>query len=171
MKLSKSDFKKLALKAAAAGDDKKAGGVRVLDLCGRSTLADFVVLMTVESPPQLEAVEEEISLRLKREGSYCLHRDGARSKTWKVLDYGGVLVHVLDARAAEFYAIDSVYPEAKPVEWRGAPAVPAKKPAPPRAKKTPARAAPKAPAKKKPALRRPAKKKAAGKASVRAKKK
>lgn len=176
MKLSKNDYRKIAVKAAEAGDDKKAEGVRVLDLCGRSTLADFVVLMTVESAPQLEAVEEEISVRLKREGTYCLHRDGMRSKNWRVLDYGGVLVHVFDAKAAEFYSIEKVYSDARPVEWQAAPAAPAakrpapaKKPARKAAGKPAKRIAKKAPSK---AAKKPAKKavkktptKKAGKAS------
>ena len=117
MPLSKNDSKKIAIKAALSGDSKKASPVRVFDLCGRSSLADFVVLLTVESGPQLDAVEEEVQVRLKQDGAYCLYRDGMRSKNWKVLDYGGVLVHIFDGKAAEFYSIDKLYGDYKPVQW------------------------------------------------------
>ena len=117
MTISKNAFKKVALAAARAGDSKKAGPIRVYDLAGKSTLADYAVLMTVESAPQLDAVEEEVQVCLKRESTYCLHKDGMRSKNWKVLDYGGVLVHIFDQKAAEFYAMEKVYAGYKAVEW------------------------------------------------------
>lgn len=169
MTTSKNSFKKIAVTAARAGDSKKAAPVKVLDLAGKSPLADYAVLMQVESVPQLEAVEEEVVVKLKHEGIYCLHKDGMRSRNWKVLDYGGVLVHIYDPHAAGFYAIDKVYEGSKDVEWEETP-VPVKAPA---VKKAPAKkpAAKKAPAKRTPAKKAagkkaPAKKPAAKKAAV-----
>ena len=164
----KSSFKKLAIEAARAGDSKKADPVIVFDLAGKSPLADYAVLLGVESAPQLEAVEEEILVKLKQEGIYCLHKDGMRSKNWKVLDYGGTLIHIYDQKAAEFYALEKVYTGCKPVAWEEAPAAaPAPAPAPlaaPAPKKAPAK---KAPAAKKPAVKKakPAKKAAVKKAA------
>lgn len=145
--------------AALAGDSKKAHPVTIFDLAGKSPLADYAVLLVAESAPQLDAIEEEIQIKLKQDGVYCLHRDGMRSKNWKVLDYGGVLVHIYDGKAAEFYAIDKVYAGFKTVEWEEKPAPKAAAPAP---KKAPA----KKPAAKKPAAPKAstAKKAAAGKA-------
>ncbi|PIU19911.1 MAG: ribosome silencing factor [Elusimicrobia bacterium CG08_land_8_20_14_0_20_59_10] len=163
-----NNSKRTALTAARACDSKKASPVAVYDLKGISSLADYAVLAVVESPPQLEAVEEEVLARLKHDGFFCLYKDGARSKSWKVLDYGGVLVHVLDRTAAGFYEIDKLYQGARPVVWEEKPraAAPGKKK--PAAKKAPAKKAPakkKAvpkkvkPAKAKTAARKPAKKK------------
>lgn len=181
----KSSFKQIALAAARAGDSKKASPVTVFDLAGTSPLADYAVLMVVESAPQLDAVEEEVLVRLKQEGVYCLHKDGMRSRNWKVLDYGGTLVHVYDQKAAEFYAIDKIYDKCKQVPWEDKPAPApapeaetvkeAKKPAVKKpvkkaaAKKAPAKkaAAKKAPAKK----AKPAKKAAPGKAAKKTAKK
>lgn len=162
----KSSFKKIAVTAARLGDAKKAHPVLVYDLCGKSPLADYAVLLGVESAPQLEAVEEEVVVKLKHEGVYCLHKDGMRSKNWKVLDYGGTLVHIYDGKAAEFYAIDKVYGAYKPVEWQEPAPAPAparkaaaKKPAKKAEKKAPAKKAPaKKAAAKKPAKKAPAKK-------------
>jgi ribosome silencing factor RsfS/YbeB/iojap len=117
MTISKSSFKKIAVIAAQTGDSKKAHPVTIYDLAGKSPLAEYAVLLVVESAPQLDAVEEEIQIKLKQEGTYCLYRDGMNSKNWKVLDYGGVLVHIYDGKAAEFYAIDKVYEGFKTVEW------------------------------------------------------
>lgn len=161
MALSKNDSKKIAVAAARCGDDKHAEPIAVLDLCGRSTLTDFVVMMNVESVPQLEAVEEEIVRRLKHEGVYCLYRDGMRSRSWKVLDYGGVLVHILDPEAAARFSLAELYAGAKPVEWRPAPPPQEREAAP--AKKQAKKAAPKKAAPKKPAAKKAAPKAAAKK--------
>ncbi|MDD2805251.1 MAG: ribosome silencing factor [Elusimicrobiales bacterium] len=164
---SKSSFKAIALAAARAGDSKKASPVTVYDLAGTSPLADYAVLMVVESAPQLDAAEEEVLVRLKQEGVYCLHKDGMRSRNWKVLDYGGTLVHIYDQKAAEFYAIDKIYDKCKQVPWEDKPAAPAPKKAAvkkeakkPSAKKTPKKAASKKakPAKKAAPARKPVKK-------------
>lgn len=162
----KSSFKDIAILAARAGDSKKAHPVTVFDLAGTSPLADYAVLLVVESAPQLDAVEEEVSVKLKHEGYYCLHRDGTRSKNWKVLDYGGTLVHVYDGKAAEFYAIEKLYEKCKQVEWQERPAAapakaPEKKAEAPAAKPAPK----KAPAKKAVPAAKPAAKKSARKAA------
>jgi len=165
----KSSFKQVALAAARAGDDKKASPVTVFDLAGTSPLADYAVLLVVESAPQLDAVEEEVLVRLKQEGVYCLHKDGMRSKNWKVLDYGGTLVHIYDQKAAEFYAIDKIYDKCKQVPWEEnkpapAPAAEAvKEAAKPAVKKVAKKPAAKKAAAKKPAVKKPVVKKAAAK--------
>lgn len=184
MTYTKNDFKKIAIAAARAGDSKKAEPVSVYDLANTSPLADYAVLLVVESPPQLDAVEEEVLVRLKQDGVLCVHKDGMKSRNWKVLDYGGTLVHIYDGKASEFYAIDKIYANCKQVVWEDkteAPAVKAvsakkaavkapvkksaAKPAP--AKKAPAKAAAKkSPAKKAAAKKAPVKKAAVKKAPV-----
>jgi len=170
MTISKSNFKKIAVAAAFAGDSKKAEPVTIYDLAGKSPLADYAVLMVVESAPQLDAVEEEVQVRLKHEGIYCLHRDGMNSKNWKVLDYGGVLVHIYDGKAAEFYAIDKVYADYKTVEWEEKPEpkpeMKAERKPEPKPEPKPAAPAAKKAAEKKPAAKKPAVKKAVAKKPV-----
>lgn len=160
MTIPKSSFKKIAVAAAVAGDSKKAQPVVIFDLAGKSPLADYAVLLAAESAPQLDAIEEEVQIRLKQEGIYCLHRDGMQSKNWKVLDYGGVLVHIYDIKAAEFYAIDKVYEGFKTVEWEAKPEPRAETPAEKKANEE------KVPAKKTAAKKAATKKKTAKKTAV-----
>ena len=139
-------FKQLAIAAARLADSKKAEEVAVYDMDGRSALADFVVVATVDNPAQLDAVDEEITVNLKKEGLFALYRDGMRSKNWKVLDYGGIIVHLFERKAREFYSFDKVYTGYGEVKWAlaPAPAAPKKAPkaAPKKAKKPAAKAMP-----------------------------
>lgn len=114
----KSQFKKLAVLAAKAADSKKAKNISVLDLAGKSSLADLMIIASVESHPQMKAVEEEITKVLKTGGTRRLHADGAQSDTWRVLDYGGIIIHLFNSDTRDFYALDRLYYWALPVLWK-----------------------------------------------------
>lgn len=113
-------FKKLAIKAARAADDKKAGAITLLHVRPVSGVADYVLIVSVDSRPQLEAVEDNVKKILKDDGVLALHRDGRLSDRWRVLDYGGLLVHVMHPETRDFYRIESVFAGAKTVKWEPA---------------------------------------------------
>ncbi|MFA5161728.1 MAG: ribosome silencing factor [Elusimicrobiales bacterium] len=117
-----AQFKRLADEAAKIADDKKAEDIKVLKMGEMSPLADYVVIASCDSAPQLEAVEHEISKKFKERGIFRLHGDGADSEAWRVLDYGGVLVHLMTPQAREFYALEKIYSFAAPARKRKAPA-------------------------------------------------
>lgn len=110
-------FKKLAVKAARAADDKKADDITLLHVRPVSGVADYVLIASISSRPQLEAVEDHVKKELKDEGHLALHRDGRLSDRWRVLDYGGLLVHVMHPETRDFYRIESVFSGAKKVAW------------------------------------------------------
>ena len=136
--------KEIVCLAARYADDKKAEQIKVIDLGGLSSLCDYIVIATVTSKPHLEAVEEEISTKLKQEGIYKINRDGVESNVWRVSDYGSFLVHLMTPEAREFYALDKIFSFGKEIDF----ALP--KPKKAAAKKTvkKATASKKAPAKK-----------------------
>ncbi|MFH1619105.1 MAG: ribosome silencing factor [bacterium] len=120
MPMTKNISKKAALLAAKAADSKKAGEITVYDISGRSGLADFMVISSVDSPPQMAAVCDETERLIKTQfGRHPLHRDGADSKTWTALDYGGLMVHVFETSFRSFYALDRLYHWAPKVKWEG----------------------------------------------------
>ncbi len=101
--------KQLVCLAARLADEKKAENIKVIDLKGLSSLCDFVLIMTATSKPHLEAVEEEISKKLKEINVYKTNRDGADSLQWRVSDYGSFLVHIMTQEARDFYALDKIF--------------------------------------------------------------
>lgn len=121
------DTKKIVCTAAKLADEKKAEDIRVIDLCGLSSLCDFILIATATSKPHLEAIEEEISKKLKEDGFYKLNRDGGDSHQWRVSDYGGFLVHIMTQDAREFYALDKIFSFGKEVDFKKALKAPAKK--------------------------------------------
>lgn len=112
-----SPFKFVAVAAARAADDKKGEEIALLNVRSISGVADFILLVTVTSPAHLEAVEAEITDFLERAGVELRHRDGSRSGLWRVLDYGGLLVHLMHAEARHFYGLDKLYHDAPKHRW------------------------------------------------------
>ena len=143
------NIKELVCFAARLADDKKAENIKVIDLCGLSSLCDYVLIATANSKPHLDAVEEEISKKLKEQGYYKLNRDGGDSNLWRVSDYGGFLAHVMTQEARDFYALEKIFSFGKEIDFR--------KPV----KKAVRKTAKKAPAKKKAATKKTVKKTAA----------
>ena len=105
--------KELVCLAARLADEKKAENIKLIDLGGLSSLCDFVLIMTATSKPHLEAVEEEISKKLKELGYYKSNRDGADSLQWRVSDYGGLILHLMTEEARAYYALDKMFGFAK----------------------------------------------------------
>ena len=101
--------KQLVCFAARVADEKKAENIKVIDLKGLSSLCDYVLIMTVTSKPHLEAVEEEMSKKLKELGYYKTNRDGAESLQWRESDYGSFLAHIMTQEARDFYALDKIF--------------------------------------------------------------
>ena len=110
--------KELVCLAARLADDKKAENIKVIDLCGLSSLCDYVLIATANSKPHLDAVEEEISKKLKEQGYYKLNRDGGESNLWRVSDYGGFLAHIMTQEARDFYALEKIFSFGKEVDFR-----------------------------------------------------
>ena len=111
------NIKELVCFAARLADEKKAENVRVIDLGGMSSLCDYILIATATSRPHLEAVEEEISKKLKEQGFYKTNRDGAGSFQWRVSDYGAFLVHLMTQEARDFYMLDKIFDFGKDIPF------------------------------------------------------
>lgn len=97
-----------------AAQNKKAGGVTVLDLDGLGAFTQYFVICTGYSTPQIQAIlneiEEVLYKELKRTPD---HREGHRSAEWALLDFGSFIVHVFGEQARHYYDLERL--------WRAAP--------------------------------------------------
>lgn len=112
-------FKELAAALARAADGKKGEAVTLLNVEKTSPVCDYLLLVTVISRPHLEALEWELERTAKTFGMPPLRRSRPRSDSWRVLDFGGLLVHLMTAEARDFYAIERLHEGAQRLSWRG----------------------------------------------------
>jgi len=115
--MTKQTTKQHVIKAARILDVKKADDIKIYDLLGLSSLCDYILIATATSAPHLDALEQEVSTELKKDGVYKTNRDGGESGNWRVSDYGGFMLHVMTAQARGFYALDKVFSFGKLVNW------------------------------------------------------
>lgn len=110
--------KDVALACARAADDKKADQVVVLDVRKTSPIVDYLVIVTALSRPHMQALEDKIEETLLADGLGIHHRSRPQTDQWRVIDYGGVLVHLMQAEARQLYALERLHDGAKEVAWR-----------------------------------------------------
>jgi len=107
-----SDSRALADRAAALALEKKASDVVVLDLRATAAVCDYFVIASARSEPQVEAVAERVEEGLREAGERPWHVEGLRGKTWILLDYVDVVVHVFHERTREIYTLERLWGDA-----------------------------------------------------------
>lgn len=106
--------RELALAAAAAGLDKKAVGVEILDVVGKVDYTDYLVLMTGRSDRHVDAIAQGILEALeKQKGKPALSVEGLQAATWVLIDFGDIVVHVFQEEARETYDIAGLWLDAE----------------------------------------------------------
>lgn len=111
----------LAVACAKAADEIQAEEIRVLDVRGKSSLTDYMVICSGNSMPHLKAVLRDVQKKVEEwTGQKPLHTEGKADSRWVVLDYVDVMVHVLLFDMRESYALEELWGDAEAVEWQTA---------------------------------------------------
>ncbi len=104
-----------ALAVAAAGLDKKALNVEIIDVVGRADYADYLVLMTGNSDRHVASIVQAIEEDARQKGSRALSVEGMPTANWVLIDLADVVVHVFQEEARGLYDIDGLWLDAKRV--------------------------------------------------------
>jgi ribosome-associated protein len=103
------------LTAVRAAESKKATEIRVLDLTGITSFTDYIVICTGSNPKQIQAIAEEIGLRLKEQGELPHSLEGYNQAEWILADYGDFLVHIFSEKSRAYYDLERLWRNAKDV--------------------------------------------------------
>jgi ribosome-associated protein len=104
------------LAAVRAAESKKATDIRVLDLTGITAFADYFVICTGANARNVQAIADEVGLRLKRHGEFPFSVEGYNQAEWILADYGDFLVHIFSPKSREYYDLERLWRNAKTVE-------------------------------------------------------
>ena len=115
------DSKLLACIIARTLDDKLAKDITILNISNVSSLADYFVIATGDSTPQVKALMNYTKDRIKELFSRLpLRYENDAKNRWNLLDYGDVVVHILHKEERETYAIEKFWNHAFSIsseEW------------------------------------------------------
>jgi ribosome-associated protein len=100
----------LALLAAEAADDRKAGDMLLLKVSEVSFMADYFLIVTGYSRAQLRAISESIQDKIKEHLNILpMSTEGAGKGNWVLVDYGDVIVHIMSPDDREFYNLEAFW--------------------------------------------------------------
>ncbi|MFD2173101.1 ribosome silencing factor [Rhodobacter lacus] len=93
----------------ASLDDDKAEDIVTIDLRGRSSIADHMVICSGRSSRQVGAIAEKLVERLKEEFGRNCKIEGKDQGDWVLIDASDVIVHVFRPEVREFYQLEKMW--------------------------------------------------------------
>jgi ribosome-associated protein len=96
-------------KIVDAADSKKANYVTVIDLRGKTLIADFFIICSGTSNIHIRSVADGILEALEEVGVRAHRTEGFAEGTWIVLDYGDSIVHVMSEDERNRYKIENLW--------------------------------------------------------------
>jgi ribosome-associated protein len=126
--MKKSDLKKQVSAAIQACLDKKAEELSILEMeKGSGAFTDYFVLCSGTNPRQIQAIADEVELRLKGAGLRPTHVEGYNQAEWVLIDYVDFVVHVFSEKTRKFYDLERLWKTARKLEPSDLKGVPRKR--------------------------------------------
>lgn len=108
--LSGNDASSRALETVLASlEDSKAENIVSIDIQGKSSLGDYMVVASGRSHRHVAAVSEHLLKALKDAGFGNARVEGLSGADWVLIDAGDVIVHVFRPEIREFYNIEKMW--------------------------------------------------------------
>lgn len=97
-------------------DEAKAEEIVSIDLAGKSTIADFMVVASGRSDRHVSAIGEQLQRKLKDEGFGRVRCEGLQQGDWVLIDAGSIIVHVFRPEVREFYKLERMWSGERPAD-------------------------------------------------------
>lgn len=93
----------------AALEELKAKDVREIDVRGKTSIADLLVIASGTSARHVKSIADEVVKFAKKAGVMPLGVEGEQEAEWVLVDLGDVIVHVMLPRIREFYGLERLW--------------------------------------------------------------
>ena len=90
-------------------DEDKAEDVAQIDLRGKTSIGDYMVICTGRSSRQVTAIAEKLIERLKAEFGRGAKVEGKETGDWVLVDTGDVILHIFRPEVREFYQLEKMW--------------------------------------------------------------
>lgn len=95
-------------------DEAKAEEIVTIDLAGKSSIGDYMVIASGRSDRHVGAIAEQIQKKLKASGLSGARVEGLEACDWVLLDTGDIIVHVFRPEVREFYNLEKMWSADRP---------------------------------------------------------
>ena len=105
----KTDFNETVQNICAALSAKQALDIKIVDIRGASDIADYFVICSGRSMPQVKAIFDHLEEQLEKLDRFALRKEGYTEGRWIAVDYGDVIVHIFHKDTREIYSLDTLW--------------------------------------------------------------
>ncbi|MEN8733890.1 MAG: ribosome silencing factor [Lentimonas sp.] len=104
--------------AVTAIEDKKGEAVRILNVSGKSSITDYLILATGTSNPHLKALKGALDSALKDAGIQLIGEDREVGSGWLVVDAFDFMVHLQTEEMRDMYQLDRLWRDAEEISLK-----------------------------------------------------
>jgi ribosome-associated protein len=90
-------------------DLRKGENITVIDVKGRTSVTDFMIIVTGTSERHAKSLCGYVTEKIKEHGVRPLGTEGEQGSDWVLLDLGDIVVHVMTAKARELYQLEKLW--------------------------------------------------------------
>jgi|TARA_B100000676_G_C17487813_1_gene536690 ribosome-associated protein len=90
-------------------EDDKAGDIVVIDLSGKSSIADYMVIASGQSTRQVGAMTDHLLEMFRKNGLRGAKVEGRSRSDWVLVDSGDIVIHLFRPEVREFYKLEKLW--------------------------------------------------------------
>jgi ribosome-associated protein len=97
-------------------DEAKAEEIVTVDLAGKSSIGDFMVIASGRSDRHVGAIADQLRKKLKDAGCPSVRVEGLEACDWVLIDSGDIIVHVFRPEVRDFYNLEKMWSVERPAD-------------------------------------------------------
>lgn len=98
-------------------DDKKAEDLKILNMEGKSSITEYMVIATGTSEPHLKALRNEIEKTLKAHNIHVCGQERDTASGWVVVDGFDFMIHLFTQEKRDYYSLESLWKDAEEIPY------------------------------------------------------
>lgn len=112
--MNQSDkIKEMVKTAYHALEEKKGEDIRIIEIIGVSAIADYFIISNGTNDSQVQAMADSVEEELFKKGYTPRQIEGIRNKSWILMDYGDIVIHIFSREDRVFYDLERIWKDGR----------------------------------------------------------
>ena len=114
--MQKNEINQLKKEIENILNDNKAMEITSINLKGKTSIADFMIIASGSSSRHIQALSEILLKKLKDIGVKNCRLEGQNSNEWKLIDAVDIIIHIFHPEKRKYYNLEKMWSELIPKE-------------------------------------------------------